>query len=244
MELFHHNWIACWLDRISILLCNWAMVPARSCSDGSTYHEGSEHPRFVHLHRTVSNPPSSKSYESRFYGSISNLFDSDTYHGGTDHNFFSINGAVFLMIYYLPIYFQAIDGVSPAESGVRCVPLILAMSIALLMSSAIVTKIGYFHPLLLVGGICMTIGSGLIYTLDIGSSTGSYIGYQVITGFGNGICSQIPLIASIAFSKPEDIPLTTALVLCMKTKPPFSFILRLTWDKQSISLFPVHSLSL
>ena len=112
---------------------------------------------------------------------------------------------------------------SPSESGVRSVPLILGMSIALLVSSALVTLMGYFHPLLIAGGVLLTIGAGLIYTLDIGSSSGQYIGYQIIAGVGNGICSQIPLIASIAFSAPEDIALTTALVLCKHSGPIHSF---------------------
>jgi len=118
------------------------------------------------------------------------------------------------MIYYLPIYFQAIYGMSPSASGIRSLPLILAMSIALLASSTIVTWAGYFQPLLFIGGILLTVGSGMIYTLDGNSSPGQYIGYQILVGVGNGICSQIPLIASIAFAKPEDIPITTSLVLC------------------------------
>lgn len=118
------------------------------------------------------------------------------------------------MMYYLPIYFQSIDGASPSSSGFRSLPLILAMSIALLASSAIITRIGYYTPLLIFGGVLLTIGSGLIYTLDIGTSAGKYIGYQILVGAGNGICSQIPLITAIAFSKPEDIAITTALVLC------------------------------
>ena len=128
------------------------------------------------------------------------------------HN--SCNATIFLLIYYLPIYFQATQGVSPSTSGIRCLPLILAMSIALLASSALVTWMGYFQPLLVAGGILLTIGSGLIFTLDIDSSPGKYIGYQILVGVGNGISSQIPLIASLAFAAPEDIALTTALVLC------------------------------
>ena len=33
----------------------------------------------------------------------------------------------FLLLYYLPIYFQAIKNSSPSESGVQNLPLILAM---------------------------------------------------------------------------------------------------------------------
>lgn len=131
----------------------------------------------------------------------------------------SCNATTFLLIYYLPIYFQATQGVSPSTSGIRSLPLILAMSLALLASSALVTWMGYFQPLLLAGGTLLTIGSGLMITLDIGSSPAKYIGYQILVGAGNGISSQIPLIVTLAFAAPEDIALTTALVLC-KSHPP------------------------
>ncbi len=99
------------------------------------------------------------------------------------------------------------------------------MSIALLASSALVTWMGYFQPLLLAGGSLLTVGSGLIFTLDIDSSAGKYIGYQILVGVGNGISSQIPLITSLAFAAPEDIPLTTALMLCKNFFPIASSIL-------------------
>ncbi len=138
------------------------------------------------------------------------------------HN--SCNATIFLLIYYLPVYFQATEGASPSTSGIRCLPLILAMSIALLASSALVTWMGYFQPLLLAGGILLTVGSALIFTLDIDSSAGKYIGYQILVGVGNGISSQIPLITSLAFAGPEDIALTTALVLC-QNYPPIIFLI-------------------
>lgn len=99
------------------------------------------------------------------------------------------------------------------------------MSIALLASSALVTWIGYFQPLLVAGGILLTVGSALIFTLEIDSPPGKYIGFQILVGVGNGISSQIPLIASLAFAAPEDIALTTALVLCKKYLPTASLIL-------------------
>jgi hypothetical protein len=39
----------------------------------------------------------------------------------------SVNSASFARNYNLPIYFQAVDGVSPSESGIRSLPTILAI---------------------------------------------------------------------------------------------------------------------
>jgi hypothetical protein len=43
-------------------------------------------------------------------------------------NDFSLGGAFFVLLYYLPIYFQAVLGVSAEQSGIRNLALIVAES--------------------------------------------------------------------------------------------------------------------
>jgi MFS transporter, DHA2 family, glioxin efflux transporter len=74
--------------------------------------------------------------------------------------------------------------------------------------------VGYFQPFLTLGGLLTTIAAGLICTLDIDTSYAKDLGYQAFFGIGNGICTQVPLIACQAFSDPADIPVVTAIVLC------------------------------
>ena len=90
----------------------------------------------------------------------------------------------------------------------------VATAIFTLVSGALLGKVGYYQLFLVLGGILITIGSGLIYTLDIGSSTGKYIGYQILVGIGDGLAVQVPVTACQALSKPVDIPAVTATVLC------------------------------
>lgn len=40
----------------------------------------------------------------------------------------SIAGSFYILLYYLPIYFQAVKGVDAIQSGIRTLPLILGMS--------------------------------------------------------------------------------------------------------------------
>lgn len=83
-----------------------------------------------------------------------------------------------------------------------------------MVSGGLVGVVGYFQPFLLIGAIFATVGSGLLYTLDIGSSSAQYIGYQIIIGIGIGTSIQVPVIAAQALSSMADIPLVTADVLC------------------------------
>lgn len=82
-----------------------------------------------------------------------------------------------------------------------------------MLAGQVIGKIGYFQPLLIVGSILATVGAGLIYSLDVGSSVGRYIGYQIIFGAGLGIAIQVPVIAAQALSDVSDIALVTASIL-------------------------------
>lgn len=59
-----------------------------------------------------------------------------------------------------------------------------------------------------------TIAAGLLYTLDIGTSTGKWVAYQILAGFGYGIALQVPIVIAQAYAVPADIPSTTAIQIC------------------------------
>ena len=82
-----------------------------------------------------------------------------------------------------------------------------------MLAGQVVGKIGYFQPFLILGSILATLGAGLIYSLDIGSSVGRYIGYQIIFGAGLGIAIQVPVMAAQALSDISDIALVTTSIL-------------------------------
>ncbi|KAJ3472460.1 hypothetical protein NLG97_g10971 [Lecanicillium saksenae] len=126
---------------------------------------------------------------------------------------FFFAGAYFVTLYYLPIYFQSIDNVSPIASGVRNIPLIIMFSVATFGSGKAITMTGHATPYMLAGSIFVTVGAGLLYTLDIGTSTGKWVGYQIIAGFGYGLALQVPVVVAQAFAEPADIAPTTAIII-------------------------------
>lgn len=71
-------------------------------------------------------------------------------------------------------------------SGVRNLPVILAVIFSSIFSGTFVTKKGLAIPVLVAGTVAAVVGCGLIYTLDIGTSAGEWIGYQIIVGVGYG----------------------------------------------------------
>ncbi|KAL4867995.1 hypothetical protein BDV12DRAFT_186274 [Aspergillus spectabilis] len=123
------------------------------------------------------------------------------------------SGANFLFTYYIPIYFQAIGGMSAGASGVRNLPFIVLSSVFAAIAGMTVTRVRYFTVYIALGSAIFTVGAGLIATLGIGSSAAKYLGYQVVLGLGQGLAIQIPVITGQAFSETADITSVTAIVL-------------------------------
>ena len=131
---------------------------------------------------------------------------------------FFLAGGFFLLLYYIPIYFQVVSGVSASQSGIRNLPLILGTTIATILSGGLITAFGHFVPFLIAGSIGSTIGSGLLYTLSTHSSSSEWIGYQALAGLGIGLALQIPVITGQAVVQPSDLSSVTAMILCKLTR--------------------------
>ncbi|KAJ4389580.1 hypothetical protein N0V93_007051 [Gnomoniopsis smithogilvyi] len=104
-------------------------------------------------------------------------------------------GCTFIASYFLPIYFQSIQGSSPFTSGVHMLPGILSQMLMAVVSGLGVSKLGYYLPWAVSASVVMTIGSALIATWSTTTGIGKWIGYQVILGLGRGAALQQGMIA-------------------------------------------------
>jgi MFS family permease len=130
---------------------------------------------------------------------------------------FMVAGCFFVLLYYLPIYFQAIRNVSAADSGIHNLPLVLGASLFTIVSGGLLTVWGHYVPLMAFGSTVGAVGAGLIYTLDITSSSGKWIGYQALVGAGLGLTFQISVIVAQAIVKPSDLSSVSAVILFFQT---------------------------
>lgn len=58
-------------------------------------------------------------------------------------------------------------------------------------NASTVNKLGYYIPVALFAAVLLSIGSGLIATFSPGTSTGKWIGYQILYGAGRGLGLQM-----------------------------------------------------
>ncbi|KKK15331.1 hypothetical protein P175DRAFT_0480132 [Aspergillus ochraceoroseus IBT 24754] len=126
-------------------------------------------------------------------------------------------GSFFVLVYYLPIFFQSVRGSSAMTSGIQLLPLMLATVVSSVSVGILVTVFGYYTPFLIGSTILTAIGAGLVTSYSVDISTGKWIGYQIILGAGTGAGFQIPMTAVQTSLKSEDIPQGTAAVMFFQT---------------------------
>jgi len=115
-------------------------------------------------------------------------------------------------LFYLPFYFQASKGTTAEESGIRTIAYLVSLTLASIIVGACITFIGYYAPFMWLGSAIFTVGCGMLYTLTVSSSSGQWIGYQVLAGLGCGAAVQIPFIAVQVVTTEKDMPTANALV--------------------------------
>jgi hypothetical protein len=130
---------------------------------------------------------------------------------------FNLAGSMMLMVYYIPIYFQAVKGVSAEESGIRTIPLVLSLVAGTIISGVATGKIGYYTQFAYISAVVMPIGAGLISTWKVDTGHAEWIGFQILYGLGLGFGMQQAQLAAQTVLKRVDVPTGMALVVFMQT---------------------------
>ncbi|KAI4939710.1 uncharacterized protein J4E92_000996 [Alternaria infectoria] len=130
---------------------------------------------------------------------------------------FFFSSSYLVLLYYLPLYFQSVDNRSAINSGVLNLPLVLAMVLGSIVSGGVVSKTGYAAPFMIGGAFLATIATGLMYTFDIGTGLGKWIGYQAFYGIAVGLGFQMAINTGQANAKAEDMSSATATIFFFQT---------------------------
>ncbi|KAJ8132912.1 hypothetical protein O1611_g722 [Lasiodiplodia mahajangana] len=129
---------------------------------------------------------------------------------------FFFAGGYFLLLYYLPIYFQSVKGASPIKSGVDNLPLIVAAGVFILAGGITVSKTGHAVPFMALGASLGVVGTGLLYTLELHTPSAKWIGYQILLGAATAFPFQNCLNVVHANVKPEDVASATSILYSLQ----------------------------
>ncbi|KAF1835366.1 MFS general substrate transporter [Decorospora gaudefroyi] len=112
--------------------------------------------------------------------------------------------------YFLPVYFQAVKDASPLRSAVMTLPLVFISAPAGVLSGYLTTATGKYLPWHFIGWALMSVGAGLFTLLDAQSSTGQWVGFQGVFGFGLGVIFTTQLPAILASLDEGDVAIASA----------------------------------
>lgn len=130
---------------------------------------------------------------------------------------FTVFSSMMVMVYYIPIWFQAVKGVSAVESGIRTIPLVLSMVTGTIIAGFGTSKIGYYTQFTWLTSLLLPVAAGLISTWKVDTGHAEWIGYQVMCGFAVGIGFQQANLAAQTVLKRVDVPTGLALMVFSQT---------------------------
>lgn len=130
---------------------------------------------------------------------------------------FCVGATMLTVSVYMPLWFQAIKGVSPFQSGANSLPLVLSTVFSSIISGGLIQRTGYYTPFMIFGACCMAVGTGLVTTLTIHTRDAEWIGYLIVLGVGVGNSMQHANLAVQAILEKRDIPIGTAMLSLCQT---------------------------
>ncbi|KAK9453375.1 Efflux pump patC [Dipodascopsis uninucleata] len=92
--------------------------------------------------------------------------------------------ALFVAVYYIPLFFQFVHGDSGTQSAVRLLPFICFYVTSILLCGYFMPKTGYYMLWYLASGILITIGAALMYTVRSYTNPAKIYGYSIVLGLG------------------------------------------------------------
>jgi hypothetical protein len=131
---------------------------------------------------------------------------------------------LFIPVYFIPLYFQFVRQDSAIMAGVRLIPLIVFMIVAIVLNGIVVTVNGRYKPWFVVGSLLGLIGSALLYTVDISTTSAKIYGYSILIGAGSGCFLQLPFSVAQSLVPPAAIPKAIGFITFAQLSAP-SFVL-------------------
>ncbi|KAI0118386.1 major facilitator superfamily domain-containing protein [Nemania sp. FL0031] len=100
----------------------------------------------------------------------------------------AINSAVvYAVLYFLPLYFEAVQGFDPILSGVALFPATFTVAPLSIVAGVVISKRGEYRWVTWIGWGISTLGLGVMTLLDVGTSDVKWFFLTFTTGIGLGL---------------------------------------------------------
>ncbi|KAK1976355.1 major facilitator superfamily domain-containing protein [Colletotrichum cereale] len=126
--------------------------------------------------------------------------------------------AIFIPVYFIPIFFQFTRGDSAIDAAVRLLPFILVMVVVTLAQGGMLShpsgRFGLYMPWFAVGGAITVAAATLMYVVETDTSTSWVYGASAMLGAGVGTYTQAGFSISQA-SVPEHMAAVAASLMAL-----------------------------
>ncbi|KAB8305027.1 hypothetical protein EYC80_004332 [Monilinia laxa] len=108
------------------------------------------------------------------------------------------------LLYYLPLYYEAVQGYTPIISGVAVLPETSFVAPMSVIIGVLVAKTGRYRWALWSGWVLATFGAGLLYLLEPKTSIVQWAFLNVPISIGTGMLFPAMALGNQAASRPQD----------------------------------------
>ena len=122
--------------------------------------------------------------------------------------------ALFVTVYFIPIFFEFVKNDSALTAGVRLLPFIIPHMFSVILNGVIMGKTGWYMPWYLAGGILCVAGAVPLYTSSLDVSAARTYGWSILVGVGCGAYSQASFSVAQAKADPKSVHDAVAFITC------------------------------
>lgn len=113
--------------------------------------------------------------------------------------------ALYVLLYFIPVYFQFVNGDSAIMAAVRLLPAVTVTVTVNLLSGVLLRVIEIYMLVYLTAGIFLTVGGSLLMTyLTPETSTSVIYGLSIVVAIGCGMAMLLGYTISTLTTKPGD----------------------------------------
>ncbi|KAJ5427298.1 hypothetical protein N7465_002368 [Penicillium sp. CMV-2018d] len=129
-----------------------------------------------------------------------------------------LGGVFFVNVYYIPLWFQLVNGVSAVESAILFIPFMLSVVGGFMFAGFGTAATGYYTPFVYAGSILMSIGTGLLTTVQPHlTSRAKWIGFQILCGVGIGFGEEQGIYMVQTTLPEKDVAIGVGIVFFAQT---------------------------
>lgn len=121
------------------------------------------------------------------------------------------------LLYYMPLYYEAVKGYSPLISGIACFPETFTVTPASIFVGVVVSKTGRYRWAIWSGWILSVLGMGLLYLLSPTTSIPAWIFLNLVAGLGLGLLFSSMNLAIQAATPQKDVGFAAAMYVFMRS---------------------------